>query len=358
MSRDEAQKASKQLKEKKAKDKRNLHLAEIGIIKEGSAKAEGIPKQEMEKRTRAWKEKKLKLASPNFHVSPTRLAVRNIPKSVDEKQLKEIFKKAGEGKIVQVKLVRDPAALDQRGQAMSRGFGFVEFSLHSDALKALHATNNKPNLIPELSRGSSFIVDFALENVLKLQKRKTNSALQTAKKELKDDDGNGNDDGDDTSRGLKRKRETNEKDDKGPPKKLSRGQRQRAKRRDLKTSNSPQSQTTSQQHHQQPSPTPPTPPTPSRPQQAQAQQKPHQRRQPWQRPQQGDQRGQRQGSTRPNRDRVNKNYSSGPRDHFDSKMKERKQAKFQKQAKKEKDFETLVKSYTHLLSRPSKKWDE
>lgn len=35
-------------------------------------------------------EKASKLRSPNFFVSPTRLAVHNVPKDLDEKQLKQL----------------------------------------------------------------------------------------------------------------------------------------------------------------------------------------------------------------------------------------------------------------------------
>lgn len=37
---------------------------------------------------RAQRDKKLKLANPNFHVSRTRLSLKNLPKDVDEKKLR------------------------------------------------------------------------------------------------------------------------------------------------------------------------------------------------------------------------------------------------------------------------------
>lgn len=46
------------------------------------------------KRKRATEEKKLKLKSPNFLVSTTRLSVRNIPFNLDEKALKALFLQA------------------------------------------------------------------------------------------------------------------------------------------------------------------------------------------------------------------------------------------------------------------------
>ena len=43
------------------------------------------------KRKRAAEEKNTKLRSPNFSVSQTRLSVRNIPFTLQEKELKQLF---------------------------------------------------------------------------------------------------------------------------------------------------------------------------------------------------------------------------------------------------------------------------
>lgn len=108
LSRAEAERVAESDKDKKAEDKRNLHLAEIGVIKPDSLEAQTLSHKEMQKRLRSWQEKKVKLANPNFHVSPTRLAIGNIPKAVTEAELKELFKKSSNnGKIMQVCLNLD-----------------------------------------------------------------------------------------------------------------------------------------------------------------------------------------------------------------------------------------------------------
>lgn len=59
----------------------------------------------MAKRTKAYAEKKAKLANPNYYVSRTRLCVRNLPTSVDEKRLRGVFQHAAattSAKVVQV----------------------------------------------------------------------------------------------------------------------------------------------------------------------------------------------------------------------------------------------------------------
>ena len=42
--------------------------------------------------------------------------------------------------------MRDLANVNAQGVARPRGFGFVEFARHEDALEALRATNNNPDV--------------------------------------------------------------------------------------------------------------------------------------------------------------------------------------------------------------------
>lgn len=62
-----------------------------GTIEEGSAAWETMSATDRSKRKRAAQEKNTKLRSPNFSVSRTRLSVRNIPFTMQEKQLKQLF---------------------------------------------------------------------------------------------------------------------------------------------------------------------------------------------------------------------------------------------------------------------------
>jgi len=124
-----------------------------------------------------WHEKKMKLSNPNFHVSKTRLSIRGIPKNLTEKQLRELFKNAAmqDGakfppKIKQVKIVTDRNALDEKGEPRSRGFGFVEFINHVDALNALRNTNNVEGIF-KYAPERLLTVEFALENLQIMKKR-------------------------------------------------------------------------------------------------------------------------------------------------------------------------------------------
>lgn len=162
-------------KEKKPKekiDKRNLYLAYEGNITEQDEIAKDISKSDMAKRKRALVEKKTKLQNPNFFVSKTRLSVRNIPKHYSDNDLRDLFKKHSPigSSIKQVKIVRENERVDHSsGKGRSRGFGFVEFKEHNDALEALRAINNNPKLFTKQSRP---IVEFAVENAKALQKLK------------------------------------------------------------------------------------------------------------------------------------------------------------------------------------------
>ncbi|MDP2436235.1 MAG: hypothetical protein Q8P67_10865, partial [archaeon] len=73
-----------------SEDSRGLRLAKEGFIEEGTPAAEGLTQSDLNRRKTAWVEKKQKLLNPNFFVSSTRLSIRNLPVSLDEKALKQL----------------------------------------------------------------------------------------------------------------------------------------------------------------------------------------------------------------------------------------------------------------------------
>ena len=71
---------------------------------------------------------------------------------VDEKALKRMFLKSADlapSSISQVKILRSTDRLDGHGLGRSKGYGFIEFKGHEDALNALRCTNNNPELFGE-----------------------------------------------------------------------------------------------------------------------------------------------------------------------------------------------------------------
>ncbi|KAG5130791.1 hypothetical protein JHK84_037188 [Glycine max] len=165
-------------------DHRNLYLAKEGLILEGTTAAEGVSASDMLKRQELEKKKKTKLQSPNFHVSRTRLIIYNLPKSMNEKELKKlcidaVISRATKQKPVirQIKFLKNEKKGNVAQERYSRGVAFVEFSEHQHALVALRVLNNNPETFGPEHRP---IVEFALDNVqtLKLRKAKLQSQQQ------------------------------------------------------------------------------------------------------------------------------------------------------------------------------------
>ncbi|EPS69034.1 hypothetical protein M569_05733, partial [Genlisea aurea] len=158
---------------KEETDHRNLYLAKEGLILEGTPAADGVSASDMSKRKKLHEDKMAKLRSPNFRISKTRLIVYNIPKTMNEKDLKSLFINAVTSRatkqkptIHQIKMLKD----SKNGTKIrQRGVAFLEFSEHQHALVALRVLNNNPDTFDLEHRP---IVEFALDNVLKLKLRK------------------------------------------------------------------------------------------------------------------------------------------------------------------------------------------
>ena len=105
-----------------------------------------------------------------------RLCVRNLPLNVHDKRLKEIcITVAGRNAFVKKVLSKDRVDSSCRGRSM--GYGFVEFTNHNNALAALRANNNNPDIFGADRRP---IVEFSLENslVVKVKQRWLDKARQ------------------------------------------------------------------------------------------------------------------------------------------------------------------------------------
>ncbi|MBN3322891.1 RBM28 protein, partial [Atractosteus spatula] len=169
ISREEAMKVKNQ-KVKTHTGTRNLFLAREGLIRAGTAAAEGLSAADLAKRARFEELKRLKLRDINVFVSKTRLCVHNLPKSVDQKHLRKLcLKAAGGGKDVRINECR--VMYDRKPQlgktvGRSLGYGFVQFQEHDHALKALRHLNNNPDIFGPQKRP---IVEFSLEDSRKLK---------------------------------------------------------------------------------------------------------------------------------------------------------------------------------------------
>ncbi|XP_069621535.1 RNA-binding protein 28 [Ranitomeya imitator] len=180
VSREEAQKL-RQKKVNKPTGTRNLYLAREGLIREGTKAAEGVSPEDLAKRTRFEEIKRIKLKSQKIFVSKTRLCVHNIPKSVDDKKLRQLLLTAAGGdrsvKIKECRVMRDMKSVSGNPKGKSLGFAFVEFVDHEHALAALRHMNNNPDLFGPKKRP---IVEFSLEDMdkLKLKERRAQRSLE------------------------------------------------------------------------------------------------------------------------------------------------------------------------------------
>ncbi|KAF2866320.1 hypothetical protein BDV95DRAFT_631806 [Massariosphaeria phaeospora] len=170
------------------KDKRRLYLLSEGTISAGSPLYEKLAPSEVTMREASAKQRqKLIQSNPSLHLSLTRLSIRNIPRSLTSKDLKQlarqavvgfaadakggkrsklskeelarggdamlvaekIRKKRGKGIVRQAKIVFETKegskVTDKDGAATeagrSRGYGFIEYYTHRNALMGLRWLN-------------------------------------------------------------------------------------------------------------------------------------------------------------------------------------------------------------------------
>nr|GEW22314.1 RNA-binding protein 28 [Tanacetum cinerariifolium] len=182
LNKKEAHEKEAEKMKKEEVDHRNLYLAKEGLILEGTPAAEGVSESDLSKRRSLEQKKATKLQSPNFHVSKTRLIMYNVPKSMNDKQLKKLCLEAVTSRatkqkatIRQIKLLKDSNKGKEVSKNHSRGVAFIEFTEHQHALVALRVLNNNPETFTSEHRP---IVEFALDNVQTLRQRDDKIAAQ------------------------------------------------------------------------------------------------------------------------------------------------------------------------------------
>lgn len=153
----------KSLKEQRARDTRNLYLVKEGVVLAGSKAAEQVSASDMEKRLKLERWKSQILRNLNMFVSRVRLVVHNLPNNLDDATLRQLFKNHSGPKAVikEARVMRDMKNVDATGKGKSKEYGFVAFTTHEDALRALRSINNNPNIFSLHRRP---IVGFSIEN--------------------------------------------------------------------------------------------------------------------------------------------------------------------------------------------------
>jgi nucleolar protein 4 len=196
------------------RDKRRLYLLSEGSVANGSKLYEQLGKAEIDIREASARQRqRLIKSSPNLCLSLTRLSVRNLPRGVGSKELKALAREAvvgfakdvkeglrqplnkeelrrggsemqeaerkrkqsGKGIVKQAKVVFEDkeGGKVKEGAGRSRGYGFIEYVSHRNALAGLRWLNGhmvKAKNTGE-ERGKRLIVEFAIENAQVLQRR-------------------------------------------------------------------------------------------------------------------------------------------------------------------------------------------
>jgi nucleolar protein 4 len=246
------------------KDKRRLYLLSEGTIPSNSPLYKKLSPSEIKMREESFKQREGFIKkNPALHLSLTRLSIRNLPRHITSKDLKQLAREAVVGFAKDVKaekrqslsreeqqrsretmkeleherkekkagIVRQAKIVfetregtkvpEKAGGGRSRGYGFIEYYTHRHALMGLRWLNCHPIEIPansdseEKEKRKRLVVEFAIENaqVIKrrqeLQDKKKQQAKEKAEKEAK-----GEQEDDKNSKGQKRKRSEKGKDGK------------------------------------------------------------------------------------------------------------------------------------------------
>lgn len=208
--------AQNSLAKRREKDKRRLYLLAEGVIPSNSPMFDLLTETEIHMRAASVAQrKKLVQGNPSLHVSLTRLALRNIPRNVGAKELKELARKAvvefakevkegkreplskeenardgadakekdqarkakGKGIVKQAKIIfenkQGSKVGEDTGAGKSRGYGFVEYVSHHWALMGLRYLNGL-QLEDGNGKKQRIIAEFSIENAQVVQRRRIN----------------------------------------------------------------------------------------------------------------------------------------------------------------------------------------
>ncbi|XP_067629700.1 RNA-binding protein 28 [Eurosta solidaginis] len=169
------------------KDSRNLYLAREGLIMTNSKSAEGVSASDMTKRHKLEKMKTQVLKNLNRFVSRNRLSIHNLPVNYDNERLKQIVIANTGFRPHECRVMRENKITPEHPKGKSKGFGFMSFSTHQEALIALRKLNNNPSIFGVQHRpivGFS-IEDRAVETIKEKRKQKSKINNPTFQEKLK-----------------------------------------------------------------------------------------------------------------------------------------------------------------------------
>ena len=176
--------------------KRMLYLAKLGLNDPEQVDNE-IDK---EKFTANLTEKIEKVKNPNHFLSKNRIVMKNLPKKYfneddAKKVVLEVLAKKHNAKVIKtrrlvnkVMIIREKERVDEDGNLRSRGFGFVDFAEHEDAVFFLEKIQEQENY-QKLNQKRVPIVEFAIEDIKEIKKRENILQKVQAKRESEKEKG-------------------------------------------------------------------------------------------------------------------------------------------------------------------------
>ena len=233
--------ANTSLRDSKDNDKRRLYLLSEGTVSANSPLYGQLPPSELKLREDSARQRQTLIKSnPALHLSLTRLSVRNVPRNMTSKELKELARKAvvgfasdvkagirrplskeelarggeelkkaekdrkvkGKGIVRQAKIVFEglegTKVREDSGAGRSRGYGFIEYTSHRCALMGLRWLNGHPVEDVHRSTGTSqdfgvkgsrdrmkrLIIEFAIENAQVVGRRREREVKARERSEM------------------------------------------------------------------------------------------------------------------------------------------------------------------------------
>lgn len=171
LSRDEVkQQKSEKDKKNEGKDSRNLYLAREGLIMANSKAAEGVSASDMNKRHKLEQIKAQVLKNLNRFVSRNRLSIHNLPLNYDNENLRDMVIAYTGFKPHECRVMRENRITPEHPKGKSKGFGFMSFNTHQEALIALRKLNNNPKIFGTqhvsltFNKSQSLFINFLFEN--------------------------------------------------------------------------------------------------------------------------------------------------------------------------------------------------
>jgi nucleolar protein 4 len=237
------------------KDKRRLYLLSEGTIASNSPMYKKLSPSEIKMREASFKQRETFIKkNPALHLSLTRLSIRNIPRHITSKDLKQLARQAVVGFATDVSNgIREPLSKEEKSrsseemeemenlrktkkqgivrQAMivyetregtkvpekggggrSRGYGFIEYFTHRHALMGLRWLNGHPIDVPvnneeeDKDRKKRLVVEFAIDNAQVIKRRKDLEEKKRLDKEKNDQEKEQEVEEETDQKGMKRKR--------------------------------------------------------------------------------------------------------------------------------------------------------